>query len=65
MAGLTKRHFESLAAIIRKEVDAAPTKGGALTHYRIGEALADFCAEHNPGFDRARFLSACGLEDVA
>lgn len=25
----------------------------------VQQSLADFCASHNPNFDRARFLAAC------
>jgi len=59
---MTKRHFESIAAIIAYEHRLA--RGAArpegLTE-NIAHKLADYFANENPRFDRQRFLVACGV----
>lgn len=64
---LPRKHFQALADIIRDEAEHA-TKNCPPGLYRDGRldasdtlkhALADFCSQHNPNFDLARFLAAC------
>jgi hypothetical protein len=59
---MTKRHFEAIAKILK---DA---RGDAIANseapYQVSDvalAMADYFGEENPRFDRARFLTACGL----
>lgn len=49
---MTKKHFEALAAEIRRIPDKAVREQAA-------RALADVCWRFNPRFDVARFLTAC------
>jgi hypothetical protein len=50
------RHYATIADIIRRMDD-----GGVWDHCTIAEHFADWLADTNPRFDRARFLTACGL----
>jgi hypothetical protein len=54
-----KRHFEFLAAALRRARGFGPVDDGC---YRamIGHLVIDL-AGTNPKFDRERFLKACGL----
>lgn len=72
MAGMSKRHFEGLTGIIRKEVEGinriAIMEGyedePALrldTVESLAGAIATLCAKENPSFNRARLLRDCGL----
>lgn len=69
---MTKKHFIALADCIRLElppvINALVGTGTRATQYgpknidvavvdAVAEALADFCAQQNPQFDRARFLA--------
>ncbi len=53
---MTKKHFVAIAAAIKElwensdNVDAVD---------EVARAIADVCADSNPRFNRARFLSAC------
>lgn len=59
---MTRKHFKALAAIVKRYVDASPTKN-APSLRPLAEELADLCAAENPNFVRARFLLACGFTD--
>ena len=51
---LTRKHFIHIAATIAEcDPDIRPN---------LAEQFADFCAEHNPLFDRERFIEACGVD---
>ncbi len=67
---LSRKHFQALADIVREQRakiranaccpvpdDADMGADDCLDEMR--DALAYFCADHNPNFDRARFLAAC------
>ena len=58
-ASMTRKHFEALAAELRqvKSANAWETWIGCV------EATATVCARFNPTFDRARFLTACGVQE--
>jgi hypothetical protein len=64
---MTSKHYQAMAEIIRKSLSRInPDKSGEmvkLAHQEIAEELADFLAEDNESFDRARFLTACGLAE--
>lgn len=65
MAGMSKRHFEALAAIIKEAPDYfLPSETAKLEpmRARIARDIADMCRQENPLFDRGRFLKACGME---
>jgi hypothetical protein len=53
---MTKKDFELIADVIGKA-----WHGSADTRADIANAFADELEETNPRFDRARFLTACGV----
>jgi len=55
---MTRKHFEAVAATIRKEWTAAPSHEHPAIS-RIAQSMASTFAEVNPRFDRARFMDAC------
>lgn len=64
---MTKKHFESVAAIIAAELAGKPACNRpdiARAVAKTAQRLADYFAAENPKFDRARFLTACGVADV-
>ncbi len=52
---MTKKHFIALAGAIREISNPQERE-------RAAQAIANVCASQNSNFDRARFLSACGVE---
>lgn len=61
---LSRKHFQALADIVRaayvpENGEETANVGYNLAVSDMADALADFCAQHNPNFDRARFLDAC------
>jgi hypothetical protein len=71
---MTKKHFSKIALIIANSVsdkiDKSQKTGWesdqASRAYKAAASqialdLADFLADENPAFDRARFLNACGI----
>lgn len=72
---MTRKHFEAIAeqfraereALERGEYDFPEGPTSPRTVYRLAldsieQRMANVCADHNPNFDRAKFLQACGLE---
>ena len=65
---MTKKHFKVIAEIIKNHRESQipfndPNSQGQVHACNvIGRELASFCATMNPRFDRAKFLSACGIE---
>ena len=66
---LTKKHLEAFAAALKSErPDHAPCtsddrhEAHTMQWQADCETVADVCARFNHGFDRARFLRACGVE---
>jgi hypothetical protein len=64
---MTKRHFVSLADVLRHNKPTGPHEGqspysqrfeqGQLAHWnRLTEALADWCQSQNSNFNRERWL---------
>ena len=58
---LTRKHFIELAGFVRGGVDKRD-KDCVDCIAVLADKLADFCAKHNPDFDRERFLKACELK---
>lgn len=62
MATLTKKHFESLAADIKWQVDGTHTPEEKREMERfVRFAILPTLRSSNPLFDAVRFLSACGF----
>lgn len=68
---MTKKDYELIARVLRTEGKYAltapalsgPQRGAAVAAIEAtADAFADALAAKNPGFDRARFLRACGVE---
>ena len=61
---LSKKDFEGLAVIVANE--SAQSRGTAtpagIVLDRIADKIANFCAQQNPNFNRAKFLAACQAE---
>jgi hypothetical protein len=53
---MSKRDYEAIAKIIAKHGGSAYLQVAA-----VAREIATHCEEHNPAFDRARFLTACGV----
>lgn len=52
---MTRKHFEALAESIRfMELDYG-------TKRHVAEHVANVCKQFNSGFERQRFLEACGV----
>lgn len=67
---MTRKDFELIAAALRASRPIPKHEPYALDHYELiardtysnaANALADALRSTNPRFDRARFLSACGV----
>jgi len=66
---MTKKHFKAIAEIIKYEVERSRSdisdrylSGRHDATRDIALSLTSFCATKNPRFDRAKFLTACGIE---
>lgn len=63
MTGMTKKHFAAIARVINETRGGNPDSNAAqaaldLVSLRLAGELRMF----NPAFDKARFLTACGME---
>ncbi|UTC29822.1 hypothetical protein BAJUN_01920 [Bajunvirus bajun] len=58
---MQKRHFEAVAADIRRAYQQAESDGERRGCYAVAHNLAETFAAANPLFDRQRFLVACGV----
>lgn len=63
---MTKKHYEAIAAIIAstyRNAELYDTSGSERrdTLEVTASRLADYFATDNKNFDRARFLTACGI----
>lgn len=63
---MTRKHFEALAAAVRATRKAQHEAGGDpvtvdATLDRMADELATMLRMENPRFDRARFMTACGV----
>ncbi len=57
----TRTHYKAIAEIVRHTATSV-CKFENLFHTPLANELADYFAADNPRFDRARFLTACGVE---
>lgn len=58
---MSKKHFNAIASTIRANVE----RSNDAERFRLrvlASELADQFAGFNPNFDRARFITACGVE---
>jgi hypothetical protein len=71
---MTRMHFEAIADTLRRLKPDRETSADLAKNRmayararndwdRTIHAFADMCARSNGGFDRARFLKACGMEE--
>lgn len=64
---MTKKDFEAIAAVIRREMRVSTADGGTRSAARegvcrcIAAGIAGHAATRNKSFDRARFFAACGI----
>lgn len=63
MSGLTRRHFERGAALVRR-LSSNPDVSDAIT-LEVAGLLADMYADDNPRFDRDKFFHACMRTETA
>lgn len=65
---MRKTDFETIAQAIKDSKDALRIEGHPLPRQTVqifnslSRSIADVCAKQNSRFDRARFLSACGVD---
>lgn len=53
---LYKQDFDKLAAMVRIYTDV-----GSIRRVNLASDLSDLCEDHNPSFDRDRFMAACDV----
>ena len=59
---MTKKTFEQVAGMIRRHrLDDNGTASGAIAS--IADEMACIFEGQNPRFDRARFFTACGMDE--
>jgi hypothetical protein len=63
---MTRKHFEAIAALLNNANLAVVDENGNpqaadIVVADLCNATADYFASENPRFDRAKFLTACGL----
>lgn len=59
---MTRKHFKALAEAF-KDVKPSSNWANKLIQWEMDcIAVADVCARQNSQFDRAKFLTACGLK---
>ena len=63
---MQRRHFQMIADVVNGSrlvmVEGDYMRGYDKACKDIAESFASRLASTNPGFDRARFLAACGME---
>jgi hypothetical protein len=62
---MTRKDFEAIAAVLKGQEwpKGDSYANGMHTEWEnVVNAFGDMLNHHNPRFDRARFLKACGLE---
>lgn len=61
---MSKKHFEVIAEAIRISLFNARISGGASVVRATADNIALELARTNARFDKARFLAACGFDNV-
>ena len=56
---LTRKHFNALADIVNDQ-----RKSECVCTVRLANAIADFCEQENPRFNRDAFIEGCGLHFI-
>ena len=59
---MSRKHFEAVAATIACQARRCETPGETAAVANIARDLAFVFKSDNPRFDKARFLTACGIE---
>ena len=63
---MTRKDFEAIAAVLNEtrppDLRDEYTLGRCVAWKETVEGFARMLVHHNPRFDRARFLAACGME---
>ncbi len=59
---VSKKHYVAIAAILANCLKQENTPEGRLAVKNAARELANEFAGENPGFQRSRFLQACGIE---
>jgi hypothetical protein len=59
----TQRHFESVAKIIRDELDSATGRANRLIIRNLAQRFASEFESDNVRFDLQRFYAACGFNE--
>ena len=59
----TRQHFESIADVIRVELQNAPPGEVRTALTYLAGRMANNLALSNAKFDRERFMKACGVEN--
>ena len=60
---MQRRHFQMIAEVLNDSFPVPENNTDPVLYWRlIVESFASRLASTNPGFDRARFLAACGME---
>lgn len=54
---MTRKDFELIARVIKNSDEVADD----MTREALADMFADKLADTNPAFDRARFITACGV----
>jgi hypothetical protein len=56
---MTKKHYEAIASIIANKVKNP--SHNKITLYVVATEMSHYFQNDNPKFNRARFLTACGI----
>jgi hypothetical protein len=60
---MTKKDFQLIASALRESFPERGSEHPTQQWERTVHTIASALSESNPRFDRARFLSACGLKE--
>lgn len=58
---MTRKHFEELAAIMRRHLEATQNPLERTVIASISRQVAAVCADTNRQFNKPKFFAACGL----
>lgn len=60
---MSRKHYSTLAGILRRHLDAADTALERTTLASVTRQVAAMCTADNPAFQPARFYTVAGLTD--